>query len=435
LKQMLQQPAAPQQAAAPRPQGMPPGMPQGVPQGMPQAAPPQGMPPVQAARGGHIAQLMSNLGRNYGSGGIIAFARGGDEGLDEEQRDKLRRLEAAYDPALTEQLIAGNTRQPSMPAEVLAGARDILGRNVTTTPEQLKRERVSDYDTTVGTPNLEVFNRAAQELENRKKQFEGPKEGMPALMEYLQQIALAPKGVGSLTAGAMGAQKINEMKQAREQQQFDLNTKILDIEQKKIDSLRTYAKEKFNIGDTAFNQMFKANLDAARQVTQNDMDAEKLAAQKTEAQLRHEAEKERNANQAAANANTAAYHAADLALKGRQQDLNELVKPTAEDINFNRIMGKVNQDPEIKAMAKRLSDYEPGSDEYRQVQKMMYAKTKTYFSQHPNLLPPLSEVADMPAPKKEDDLHWWQFRSKAEREKKKANTIPPEWSVTPIKVD
>jgi hypothetical protein len=215
-----------------------------------------------------------------------------------------------------------------MPAEVLAGARDILGRNVTTTPEQLRRERVSDYESTVGAPSLDVFHRAAQELENRKKQLEGPKEGMPALMEYLQQIALAPKGIGSLTAGAMGAQKINEMKQAREQQQFDLNTKILDIEQKKIDSLRTYAKEKFNIGDTAFNQMFKANLDSARQVTQNDMDAEKLAAQKTEAELRRASEekmaKERNETTlAAANAPGEIQKRANQILALRNSGKNE----------------------------------------------------------------------------------------------------------------
>jgi len=75
LRQML--------APKPQMQGRPPemaqqGMPQGAPQGMPQAAPempPQGMP-VQAAHGGHLAQLMSNLGQHYGGGGIVAFATG-----------------------------------------------------------------------------------------------------------------------------------------------------------------------------------------------------------------------------------------------------------------------------------------------------------------------------------------------------------------------
>jgi hypothetical protein len=73
---------------------MPQGMPQGMPpqQGMPQMAQgqppmpqgPQGQPPmpqgqpVMAARGGSIDQLMSNLGRHYAGGGIIAFTNGGD---------------------------------------------------------------------------------------------------------------------------------------------------------------------------------------------------------------------------------------------------------------------------------------------------------------------------------------------------------------------
>ena len=38
-----------------------------------------GGPPVMAARGGSIDQLMSNLGHNYAGGGIIAFSKQTDE--------------------------------------------------------------------------------------------------------------------------------------------------------------------------------------------------------------------------------------------------------------------------------------------------------------------------------------------------------------------
>jgi len=67
-------------------QGQPP-MPQG-PQGGPPPAP-QGQP-VMAARGGSIDQLMSNLGRHYAGGGIIAFTPGGDV----EDKEKLTEEEA-----------------------------------------------------------------------------------------------------------------------------------------------------------------------------------------------------------------------------------------------------------------------------------------------------------------------------------------------------
>lgn len=94
LRQML---AANQRQQAQPPQ-MPQGAPQGMPQGQPQMAqgqPPQGQPPMQgqpvmAASGGSIAQLMSNLGRHYAGGGIIAF-NGEDESKveDEEIKKKL----------------------------------------------------------------------------------------------------------------------------------------------------------------------------------------------------------------------------------------------------------------------------------------------------------------------------------------------------------
>ena len=78
LRQLLnpqpQAQAQPPQMAQAAPQGAP----QGPPQGMPPQGPPQGMPPppVQAAHGGHLAQLLSNLGQHYGGGGIVAFATG-----------------------------------------------------------------------------------------------------------------------------------------------------------------------------------------------------------------------------------------------------------------------------------------------------------------------------------------------------------------------
>jgi len=68
-------PGQPPQFQPPQgPQGGPPPMPQG-PQGGPPPAP-QGQP-VMAARGGSIDQLMSNLGRHYAGGGIVAFNKGG----------------------------------------------------------------------------------------------------------------------------------------------------------------------------------------------------------------------------------------------------------------------------------------------------------------------------------------------------------------------
>jgi len=83
------------------PRGMPPQMPRGLPQGMPRGMPPQmprGMPPkpVMAASGGSINQLMSNLGRNYDGGGIVAFAPGGEIKLGTDFASFLQKMGTDY---------------------------------------------------------------------------------------------------------------------------------------------------------------------------------------------------------------------------------------------------------------------------------------------------------------------------------------------------
>jgi len=119
LQQMLASAEQRDQAQMPQgmPQGMPPQMPRGMPQGMPRGMPPQmprgmppqmprgmplqmprGMPPkpVMAARGGSINQLMSNLGRNYDGGGIVAFAPGGEIKLGTDFASFLQKMGTDY---------------------------------------------------------------------------------------------------------------------------------------------------------------------------------------------------------------------------------------------------------------------------------------------------------------------------------------------------
>jgi hypothetical protein len=87
------------------------------------------------------------------------------------------------------------------------------------------------------------------------------------------------------------------------------------------------------------------------------------------------------------------------------RELAELTRPTADDVTYNRLMGKANQDPEIKMLASKLKDLEPGSDEYAQIQSMMYNKLKVIFAKNPDLLPPPTEQA-MPLMPKEKPGFW-----------------------------
>ena len=143
LRQML--------AAEQRQQGQPPQMPQDMPQGMspqqgmPQMAQgqppmPQGQPPmpqgqpVMAARGGSIAHLMSNLGRHYAGGGIVAFS--GEDGSDVKEEKELTPEEA----------------------------REILYRIRQRTDMRPESMAVTDMDTT-SIPGFVAGNRFQQEMD------------------------------------------------------------------------------------------------------------------------------------------------------------------------------------------------------------------------------------------------------------------------------
>ena len=400
VKQPLPQPG---QGMPQMPQGMPQRAPQGLPQALPQGMP-QGMAQSMApAPQPGLQQLPSNIGQHMSGGGIVAFAAGDSV----NQAFQAERGEGSYDPAVTEALMNANTvpMASTMPAEDIQRARAILSRNMNQTPEQERAAEERRYQAQVGNRDTSQYDRLIAEYENRKKQLEAPKPGIDALMEYVGLIANTPRGRSWTEAGSSAARAQNDLNAQRQTQQFELNKLGLEAAQKKADIIYGEKKDLFNMGRAAYDQAYKANYEAALKVTGNAFEAEKLATEVTQKYLdRVSTEKmaeERNKLQAAANANTAAYHTADLALKGRQADLAELTKPTADDIIFNRIMGKVNGDPEIKGLAKRLDNEEPGSDQYRQVQKMMHEKMKTYFASHPTMLPPLAEMTEIIPPVKE----------------------------------
>jgi hypothetical protein len=379
---------------------------------------PQGMPPVQAAHGGSIDHLVSNLGQHYDGGGIVAF--NGEEDSDvptpkrklrqytlqeqgadwEAQRQAARDAaaqapppEARYDgpeyasvwqatkrakeaaarnrleEERTRNMAEANRRDPNITAEIMArlgiapsatpGART-MGANpfekdngvvppaaapaatpaatrspqalallnaqkqkprppaaaaaeppappVQGTPyDRMDATRRADFPSDVtaflqnkfgvdkdatgktaqkayeeaigGAPDYSVYDRAAQALEKRQRQFDAPETGISRLMEYLQQIALAPKGVGSLTAGAMGAQKVKELQQNREQQQFDLDKQILEQQQKKGDAKRAYAKEVYGVNTAAAKEAGKEAYDAAIALNKSEDEAKRLQQQ------------------------------------------------------------------------------------------------------------------------------------------------------------
>jgi hypothetical protein len=142
-RQQAQPPQMPQMAQGPQsPQGQPP-MPQGQ--------------PVMAARGGSIAQLMSNLGRHYAGGGIVAFVEGGDTMSASSLRDQELASQAAE--------LAAKERNAQTKAEKIAELQKKVNEFQYTAPELVPainaqiRELTSSASSQKPSPNDPNFRR------------------------------------------------------------------------------------------------------------------------------------------------------------------------------------------------------------------------------------------------------------------------------------
>jgi hypothetical protein len=221
-----------------------------------------------------------------------SFDKGTGEGWDQTNRPMPR-----PDQRSGTQGIATPITKPSaaqIPANLAVAPGPTMSEAATylqssmTSPEAARTAEEARARAAYGAPDTTGYDRAVSELEKRRSQFEAPKTGMPALMEYLSQIAQAPRGMGSLSAGALGAQRVEALQKQREGTQFDLTKQILEQEQKKMDATRGYAKEIYGIGKAEYDARFKTALEAAKQITSNEAEAKRLAQQALDNQLNRE---------------------------------------------------------------------------------------------------------------------------------------------------
>jgi hypothetical protein len=263
----MQHPMAPQGIAAAQPQGAPQGQPQGIAaaQGAPQ------MPQVQAAHGGSIAQLMSNLGRHYGSGGIVAFATGGDEGLSE--RDKLRRMEAEYNPAMTAGLTAGTETQPTLQQGQTEAERMRLER-MRQDPEALAAAKEARFESQVGGPNLEAERALMEELKAKRAKAQ---ENVNPLMDWARGVAGARPGQKWWQSGLAGSDYADRMAANRESADTAFLKEILGQQSKIGEAERGYKMSKFTLGETERNRIYNETLEALKAQGVSEDVAKKMA--------------------------------------------------------------------------------------------------------------------------------------------------------------
>lgn len=186
---------------------------------------------------------------------------------------------------------AAPAQQPStLPPAALAAlttpaaeseAMRLVKTRMNESPEARKLAAMQEYERMVGKPDTAQHDRLIAELERRKEEL-APKKGFEGLMEYLGEISRADsRGRGSFAAGAAGAARLNDLNKERKLQQFELSKQAIEVSQKKLDTVRAYAKDVYGIGKTAFDQVFKDQFDAAKEIVKDESEARKLAQENT----------------------------------------------------------------------------------------------------------------------------------------------------------
>ena len=149
-----------------------------------------------------------------------------------------------------------------------------------------RREKA--YEERIGKPDTSQYDRLIAELERQKAGTAAPERGFAGLMEFLGQIAATPRGLSSMEAGALGARGVQALEREREAKRTGLIEKQIELEQKKIDANRQYAKDVFGVGTNEFDRMLKANVDILQEQGRDRRQARTEAAQIALKQLEFE---------------------------------------------------------------------------------------------------------------------------------------------------
>ena len=376
-----------QQGAPQGAPGAPQGIAQGAPQGMPQAAPPG--QPVGMADGGLAGLPVSNEMFNYAPGGIVAFADG--EIVPEEEDAGEAEAKAR---------MADLTQGPPTPAPVglEALSKAILARQVSgqtnipapMSPAEAKAEAIRQrpelapiLNALPGSAITSLIGKMGAQGEAEKAKFkesEG-RMGLSGLSNALIAAGEATRGHKGMAFGeAMGgfgksygtytaeSVKREQAQQALERQHMVESAKL----QSDVESLqRAYAEGDVNkiaaykaaVADRqAKIETIQAN--AAKEgldigLKERTLEATKGHYAATEAQSKAQLEE------------TKRMHGAQIGQMSEQQrhqrkmeDIAEATKPTADQKIDLQVQAKVNSDPTVRSLAKRLDGAELGSDDY-----------------------------------------------------------------------
>lgn len=228
-------------------------------------AQPEAQPEAEVAQGG-IDQLPAEF--QMAGGGIVAFAGGAEVPYDPETATR----RADYQEEPTYQSLPEKLMYEAMKAD----------------PKQAAEEYRQRLIKEVGPADTSQIDRLMAELEKRKAQFEGPKEGFDRFAEYMGKVAEGGRGRRWYEAGAQGAAGLAALNKERATQQFDLTKQGIELAQKKADAERSWKEKLFTDSNAELKRVGDHAYNAAIAQGKNEADAEKVRQEAIQKQLDRE---------------------------------------------------------------------------------------------------------------------------------------------------
>lgn len=220
-------------------------------------------------------------------------------------------------------------------------AYDKYLNRVLTTDRDTERAAEEARYAAVGKPDTSQYDRMVAELEKRKAQFEAPKPGFDALMEYLGKVGEGGRGRRWYEAGAQGAAGVTALNKERQTQQFELTKQGVEIAQKKLDAERAFGLDKYKAGQEGAKRVDDAARDAAKEFGL-DARAEKDLANRIKVQLL-----QNQGALAAANVRASGAGGADkqqlAELKALQSSLKDQLKTTYKPAERQKLQAQLDQ--------------------------------------------------------------------------------------------
>lgn len=231
---------------------------------------------------------------------------------------------------------------PSAPAAPAAPAFDesITYQGVLNQADAARLKRQAEYEEKIGKPRYEALDRLMAEYERQKAEAATP-TGMAGLIEFMSQIAATPRGMSSLEAGAAGARGAQALEAERKARRAGLTEKQIELEQKRIDADRQYAKEVLGVGDAQYDRALKANLSLFEEQGKNKRQAMSDAAALTREQFRADSEKEAIKIRAQYQQQLQAMPSAEERLRKQAMDAYKAKFPGADDYTAMQALGLI----------------------------------------------------------------------------------------------